>query len=168
MSVYGTVAGFKAYHAARNTTVSASWTDAYIEALLLVASEWVDNGYRLLFSGYKTDGFLQEREWPRTSAFTNTFPSYSFSASEIPDAVVYATYEAAVREGNTQGSLQTDFITNKYVSVKVEGAVSVEYAGNVTQSSDLRLQIPVVEALLAPLVDPSSVTSSLSGALYRA
>lgn len=156
MTFYGSAAAFETYHEARGRTISASWTDAVIEAALLVSSEWLDGKYSNVWSGYATDGFTQVRQWPRTTAVTNTFPQYVFSTSEIPDNVVYATYEAAFRELTTSGSLQKDFTPSKYNKVSISGATSVEYNSAMNQSSDIQLQIPFIESLMEPLINLSS------------
>lgn len=164
--MYGSASGFTTYHEDRGRTVPDSWTDAVIEAALLVASEWVDNRYGDLFMGFKTDGFLQEREWPRTSAYTNTEPVYVFSTNEIPDRVVHAAYEAAFREATTQGSLYVDYDPSKYKSVSISGALSVDYNQNLSVS-EVQKQIQIVEQLLKPLFDENLDFASLSGSTAR-
>lgn len=165
---YGSAAEFRTYHASRGRTISEDWSDAAIEAALLVASEWLDNIYGDEFVGWKTDGFDQEREWPRESAATDTYPQKVFTTTEIPDRVEQATYEAAWREMNSTGSLNVDFTPNKYNKAAVDGAVSVEYAQNLTLN-DSQVQIRVVKALIKPLLDPqkAAASSTLSGSVSR-
>jgi len=165
---YGTVQAFKDYHSARNVIIDASLTDAVIQGHLLVASEWVDDMYGDRFFGDPTDGFEQDRQWPRIAAITNTNPSYSFDDDEIPDRVVYATYEAAYREILESGSLRKDFTPENYESVTIEDALSVKYK-NHTQAHEIQTQFPVIASLLTPLLDPSRASndSDYSGDLKR-
>ena len=165
---YGSAADFQTYHSARGRTILPTWDDATIEAALLVSSEWVDNNYGEQFSGYKTDGYPQTRQWPRNQAITNTFPQYVFEDTEIPDEMADATYEAAFRELTTPGSLNVDFTPNKYLSASVEDAVEVKYAQNLTLETS-QVQIRVISSILFPLLDPDKTASfsGLSGDISR-
>lgn len=164
--MYGSAAAFEAYHEARGRTVPVSWDTAYIEAALLVASEWIDGKYGDRFYGFPTGGYTQERQWPRTSAYTNTYPVYVFSDSEIPTEMVEATYEAAWREAETQGSLSVDFTPSKYNSVSIDGAMYVNY-NNTLGVQDVQKQIEPIERILKPLFDPNKFSSVLSGSVMR-
>jgi len=166
---YGTAADFITYHESRGKTILSSWTTAVIEAALLVASEWLDGRYRNFWVGYPTDGYTQERLWPREGAYTNTYTSYTFDSDEIPDAVEQATYEAAFRELNSSGSLEIDFTPSKYSKVSVDKAVSVTYDSRLTEVSDFQVEIQKVQQLMLPLIDPQStgLLSTLSGAGER-
>lgn len=164
--MYGSAAEFTTYHESRGRTVPGTWDDTYIEAALLVASEWLDTKYGGRFYGYPTDGYSQARQWPRTSAITNTFPTYVFATDEIPTDVKYAAYEAAWREANTPESLNVDFTSSKYNSVSIDGAIAVEYNTNLDVSS-IQKQIGIVEGLLNSLFDPEKTSSSLSGSISR-
>lgn len=156
MGFYGNVDDFETYHESRGRVIPVDWDDDYIESALLVASEWLDGQYGNVWSGYPTGGYTQERLWPRTSAVTNTYPEYIFEDDQIPDNVIKATYEAAFREATTQGSLQKDFTPNKYTSVSVDGAISVDYNTSIIQASDTQIQIPVIERLMQPLLNNSA------------
>lgn len=162
---YGNAADFITYHESRGRTVPGTWDTDKIEAALLVASEWLDDRYDLLWTGYAVDGYDQERKWPRTVAVTNTFPQVTIPDDVIPERVEHATYEAAFREATTTGALNVDFTQQKYKSVRVDGAIGVEYNLNVSQSSDAQLDIPVIERLMLPLLDPEGqgTFSPLSG-----
>jgi len=165
---YGSAANFTTYHEDRGRTVPAEWTDSIKEAALLLASEWIDNLYGESFYGYPTDGFLQERQWPREDARTNTYPEHLFTNTETPDNVADATYEAAFRELTSPGALNVDFTPNKYNKASVDGAVTVEYAQNLTVN-DAQVQIRVVDPILSPLLDPAKggSFSGLSGDVSR-
>lgn len=169
MTGYGNATDFKSYHTERGKTIPSSWTDDLITKALLLVSEWLDNRYSSLWIGYKTDGWTQEREWPREAAISQTYPSYFFADDEIPAQVVNATYEATFREMTVSGSLEVDFTPNKYKNVSISGALSVEYSSVLTQAGDVQLEIPIIQSLMKPLIDPlsSGDTSSLSGKVVR-
>lgn len=167
MSYYGTVEDFADYIEARGGDIPTDDTDE-MEAALLVASEWIDGVYGPSFSGFKTGGFPQEREWPRQAAYTNTYPQYNFLTDEIPDRLKNATYQAAIRQLNSPGCLLVDYTPNKYKSVSVDGAISVDYVDFI-QSSDIQIQISAIDQLLAPLLNcyDGAITSNLSGGVNR-
>lgn len=164
--MYGSAAEFETYHEARGRTIPGTWDGTYIEAALLVASEWIDGKYGDRFYGYPTGGYEQDRQWPRTLAYTNTWPVYVFATDQIPTEVKEATYEAAWREATTQGSLNVDFTPSKYNSISVDGAVYVNY-NNSLDVTDVQKQIQVIELILKPLFDPKRNTSGLSGGSSR-
>lgn len=166
---YGTDAGFIEYHEDRGREIPALWTadsNAVILAALLIASEWIDNIYGNSFVGFKTGGYDQEREWPRTSAVSNSYPSKVFATDEIPTRVIQAAYEAAYRQATTPGSLQVDYTPGKYKRVSVDGAISVEYA-QFSSATDIQTQIGIIDSLLWPLLVVSATASSLSGSSGR-
>jgi len=166
---YGTAEGFAEYHEARGREIPATWDDEYIDAALLSASEWIDGVYGPSFIGYKTGGFEQEREWPRTAAtVTSSTPNFTFETDATPDRVVNATYEAAWRQATTPGSLLADYTPGKYKSVKIEGAISVDYR-QFDNAYEIQVQIGAVDTLLWPLIDEYSGgrNSSLSGGSIR-
>lgn len=159
--IYGNADGFRKYFRLRGKALSESWTDEKIESALLVASDWLDSQFETSWIGYKTGGFDQERSWPRTAAVTASFPYHLFNNDEIPEQVIKATYEAAYREVKSNGCLQTDFLPTRYKSVSVSGAVSVDYNDFVLSAGDAQLEIPAVQSLMEPLLDPQK-TGSLS------
>lgn len=164
---YGNVDDFKEYFTLRGKEVPETWTNEMIESALLISSEWLDGQYENQWIGYKVD-FEQERSWPRQSAIVQSFPYHLYETDEIPEQVVKATYEAAFRELTKQGCLQVDFTPNKYKSVSVEGAISVEY-NNISYASDAQIQIPVIDTLMSLLIDESKsgAFSPISGKVSR-
>ena len=169
--MYGTAAGFVDYHEARGRVIPGTWDDDSIESALLAASEWIDNVYGPSFIGYKTEGFEQEREWPRTSAIvvSNEYTPFTYDTDAIPGRVVKATYEAAWRHATTPGSLMTDYTPGKYKSVSIDGAMSVEFR-QFDNAYEVQVQIGAVDTLLWPLLDCASGgrNSSFSGGSGRA
>lgn len=169
MEHYGSVQGFKEYHIKRNNEVPATLDDDEILSALIVASEWIDNNYGNLFVGWKTGGFLQDRQWPRISAtIVQKMNVYTFPKDAIPFQVEYAVYEAALRQAVAPGSLSVDYTPGKYKKVAIEGAVSVEYAG-FAFASDAQTVYPIIDMWLSVLLDPSAAGnfSVYSGATTR-
>lgn len=166
---YGNAADFKNYLTERGKEVSQDWADSKIESALLVSSEWLDRKFESLWIGYKLT-YDQLRSWPRQSAVTETFPSYVYKIDEIPYQVVDATYEAAFRELQKPGCLQVDFTPNKYKSVKVEGAISVEYNTGFTYASDIQNDFPIIDEIMSGLIstDKNGNYSPFSGKAVRA
>lgn len=163
---YGTAAGFRSYHIARGNDVPAEAADddeAILE-WLLVASEWVDARFASSFGGLKVGLREQVREWPRTGAWD--IYGYSIASDTIPNEVVRATYEAALRQG-VSSSLTIDYTPGKYKRVSVDGAVSVDFA-SFNSAFDMQLQIPIVGQILAPILTGRGNVSSLSGDAVRA
>lgn len=134
MAFYGSVADADAYHLARG---NATWTGSneVKQAALTRASAYIDGRYRYvpkcgaswpLFSGEKTGGRAQELAWPRTGATDvdgNEIPD-----NEVPREVEHATYEAALRELVTPGSLSPDFVPSGQVTKEKVDVIEVTYA----------------------------------------
>lgn len=152
--VYGNADGFKEYLGARGKSLNCAWNDDLINSALLVASEWLDTLYEDSWIGYKTNGYTQERSWPRKSATVKTmYGWYTFPDNEIPEKVVHATYEAAFRHLTDSNVLQPDFTPSKYKSVSVSGAISVVFSDMITSAADVQTQFPVIQGLMADLID---------------
>lgn len=164
--MYGSAIAFETYHTTRGRTTPLEWDAAYIESALLVASEWLDGKYGDRFYGHPTDGYTQTRQWPREAAYTNSTPSYTFLPDEIPTEVVEAVYEVAWREANEPGCLSVDFTPSKYNSVRIDGAMYVQY-NNSLDAQDVQKQIEPVERMLKILFDPKKYSSTLSGGSVR-
>ena len=101
--MYGTLAGWRSYATSRGNGAPALADDAAADAALLRASAYIDGLYGRRFSGRPTGGASQEREWPRTGAVD--YYGQSLDAGTIPDRVVSASYEAAILELASPGSL---------------------------------------------------------------
>ncbi len=152
---YGTVVGADAYHAARDNT---AWTgaDSVKQAALLRASAFIDSlgfdGNELLWPGEKTGGRAQLRQWPRTGAVDAE--GHAIDAATVPLEIEYATYEAALRELVTPGSLSPDYVPATQVKREKIDVIEVEYfasaaGGAVPPTSPI---IPLILSLLAPLL----------------
>lgn len=165
--IYGTVAGADTYHEARGNIIWISYDPEQQQAALLRASEYIDASYGVLFAGLKVGGRSQSRQWPRSGAFDtdgNTIP-----ATEIPIEAEQATYEAALREAAAPGSLSVDFVGADVIKqAAVEGAVSVTFGGDGTLEAS-QVSMPIVDAIIAPLLAGSGAgfATSLAGSRVR-
>lgn len=162
---YGTAAGLIAYFLARGKVVDPDLDTTEIDAGLLVASEWIDANFRGLFPGLKTGMRVQEREWPRTGAYD--YYGYAIGNDAIPVEIENATYEMALIELTTPGSLSVNFTPGEYKAVSIDGVLSVDYA-QFSQSSEVQTQFRKVIEILSRLLSGNSQTSSLSGVVARA
>lgn len=161
------VQGFTDYMTERGRDIPGTWTEEMIDAALLVASEWIDGVYGRMFAGQKAGGFLQDREWPRTGAYSNTYPVYTFPSDVIPEQIASAVYEAAFRQATNPGSLLVDYTPGKYKRVAIEGALSVEYA-SFTNASEIQTQFGIIDMILEPLLAATGMNfASFTGVASR-
>lgn len=165
---YGTVSGYRAYHATRgrDTTSPTMQTDEAILASLLTASEWIDGTYRNSFGGTKIGMREQLREWPRQAA--QDIYGYAIASDSVPLEVENATYEAAYKNVVTPGALSVDYKPSKYKSASVSGAVSVTY-NTFDNAAEAQTKFPIIGQILAPILTAtgSENASSLSGSVAR-
>lgn len=167
MSVfYGTIVGADAYHLARG---NPGWTgsDDVKNAALLRASEALDALYPVLTwpDAIKTGNRAQERVWPLTGVYD--VEGFTILVDEIPREVESATYEFAIRELVSPGSLHPDVrASERKKSVSVQGAIAVTFA-SVSSSSDYALVVNSVSALMANLLPRYRVYSGLAGQVNR-
>lgn len=168
MSFYGTRSDADTYHSARGNTVWDAASVADRDAALLRASDYIDGRYqRRLSTGAYTSMFpgtpvaanTDGRQWPRVGASDGY--GRAIADDEIPDAVKRATYEAALRELATPGSLSPDYVPADKVTQEKVGPLSVTYATE-GQSHKLdtpnRPVIPAVDEILAPLLQGGSAS----------
>lgn len=157
---YGTQAGLATYATAHAYTIASGDQDA----ALLRASEYIDGVYGARFTGYRKDRRAQLRAWPRYDAYDAE--SNYIDPTTVPIEVENATYEAAIRELASPGSLSPDVVPGTMIkSVTVEGAVSVDYV-TPNDVSDQRPVLTVLDGILAPLLG-SLMGGSLVGVAVR-
>lgn len=164
ITFYGTAAGFDTYHTARGRDVSAHGSDD-VNVALLVASEWLDGAFGYRWPGYKVgDRQKQIRDWPRS--WVQDREGYPVDASTVPTEIENATYEAALRHLQDETVLQSDYTPNRYKRVSIEGSVSAEYLS--LSAEQVQVQFPVIDQILAPLLEGSGGVSSVSSGVVRA
>jgi hypothetical protein len=151
MPGYGSDDGFTAYMSANGYTVPAG----SIPAARARGSLYIDGAYADRFPGSPTGGMEQERAWPRTGAVDAYGNAVAHDA--IPTRVVQASYEAALLELQTPGSLAVIATANERIKRMKAGSIELEYADNASTSAVVGA-IPMstrIEGLLAPLIDPA-------------
>lgn len=101
MAAYGSDAGFAAWLASMGYELPPTAPDPVV--LRTRGSSYLDGAYEGHWSGYRTDGVMQELGWPRTNATFNCVSAIDPDA--IPVAVVNASYRAAYLDAVTPGVL---------------------------------------------------------------
>jgi len=164
VSFYGTVAKADTYHADRGNT---AWDASGVstpdkEQALLRASEYIDYHFRSSFPGYKTGLRTQTREWPRAWAFD--IEHNSIDDDEVPIEVERATYEAALRELATPGSLLPDVTPRDQVKREKVGPIEVEYNTPPTAGASMPI-LTIVRGILAPILTGPAMSSVVGKAV---
>lgn len=142
---YASAATVSAYHLARG---NAAWTgtDAVKEDAILRAMTYIES---LPWNGYKTAA-TNPLEWPR--AWMEDRSGYAIASNVVPQAVVNALCEAALRELEAAGSTMADTGRDDAMTkLEVAGAVKLEWDAAAPNVTDFR----VVKALLKGLIAPS-------------
>lgn len=152
---YGTEANADQYHTARG---NAAWTgsSAVKVAALTRASQYIDGMGQCdgmsLFPGTKTEGRAQYLAWPRTGA--TDFSGAAILSDEVPIEVQYATYEAALRELVTPGSLSPDYVPGQQVKREKVDVLETEYTTPAEGVNPVRPVVSVIMDMLAPVMMP--------------
>jgi len=156
MAGYGTDDGFKAYAEAAGYVIPEGTTDPQIAAARQRGALFIDR-YEPKFPGTRTDGYQQERAWPRTGA--TTYYGEAIPSDVIPTAIVNASYEAAFLELTNPGSLSPAVTGSSTVKREKVGQLEVEYSTSTSTDIDdiVALATPVVtaiEGMLWPFLMP--------------
>jgi hypothetical protein len=114
----------------RNNT---DWTGTDKEAALIRATHSLDYMYRGRFPGLKTNGRAQSLEWPRSEAYDAE--DEEIAEDEIPQEIIDATCELALRELIEAGSTMPDLDRGGHIRRVKAGSVEVEYAGGATATT---------------------------------
>lgn len=162
---YGTVASADAYHSAR---ANSAWAGDEVakQAALIRASAYIDGKFQSqnscgrwesLFSGSKTGGRGQSLQWPRTGSTDNE--GHAIPSTEVPIEIEQATYEAALREIVTPGSLSPDYVAAGAIKRQKVDTLEIEYQASpsVVGGVPTRPVITVVDELVAPLLGCNTV-----------
>lgn len=143
---YGTEDAFETYCAERGYTIPAG----DVETALTRASMFIDANFK--FMGQKTGGRDQQRAWPRDGA--QDAEGYGYNGDEVPWQIEHATYEAALRELTTPGSLLPDVTPGKLKTAVTVGSVSVTYNNGGVQGE--KPVLTVLGGILASLLGSTS------------
>lgn len=146
MAGYGDNTKAQAYWQAAGYVVPENTPDADITASRQRGSMFVDR-YEFKFPGSRTDGFQQERAWPRTGA--ETYYGEAIPSDAIPVAIENASYEAAFLELTNPGSLSPVVTGSATVKREKVGQLEVEYSTSSSTSVEdiVALATPVVTSI---------------------
>lgn len=151
--IYGSIDGADAYALSIGNTAWGLLTTEAKNSALVRGSLYVDSYNRryldgdfkcwFQYLGGKTGGWAQEREWPRSGI--DGLPD-----NAIPVQIESATYEAAIREGTTPGSLNPDIDRTSLVKRERVDVLEVTYAvSDNANAGSLLPVIPAIESLLS-------------------
>lgn len=149
---YVSVSDAASYCDARGLTFS-SGSDPDKEAALRRATSALDALYGSRFPGARKNGRSQALQWPRTDAYDAD--GEEIASDEIPDEVIKATCEFAVRELAEPGSTMPDLERGGAIRALRAGSVSIEYAGSATA----RTVYSIVDGIIAPLLTARRMAS---------
>lgn len=116
-------------------------------------TQYVDLVYGSRWRGTRKMGRAQALDWPRIDVYD--CEGVPVPSDAVPYEVVYATIEAAWREGNEFGFLLPDATTTQIEKRVQVGQLSVEYFDPRTAtgvSGSTNPEIPVIEDLVANLL----------------
>lgn len=160
MAIYGTLAAANAYHTARG---NSGWTgdDTAKQSALERGTDYIDGRFRWqlasgrwqsMFPGERTAGRSQDREWPRTGA--EDYDGNAIPSDQVPIEAEHATYEAALRELVSPGSLSPDFVPTGQVIKEKVGPIEVGYASPQAGPNSIpnRPIIPAIDEIIAPII----------------
>jgi hypothetical protein len=147
------------YANARGLTFPASPAGP-AEAALIRATAAIDATYRARFPGEKTNGRSQSLCWPRK--YAGDAEGNPIAEDEIPQEVINATIEAAVRELASPNSMMPDLERGGAIQRLKAGSVEIEYGGNATARTAFTLIDGILAGLLG-VAQPSFVASAVRG-----
>jgi hypothetical protein len=149
---YVSIADIAAYATSRGLTfaITGGTNAADAEAAARRATTWLD-AYVLprLACTYRTHQREQALQWPRINVFDRE--GNAIASDEIPQEIIAACCEAAVREKATPGILSPDVTPGQIAKSERVDTIAVEYfrGGGV---ADQRMVMTIVDDILAPLL----------------
>lgn len=128
---------------------------------------WLDARFRSGFSGKKTGGRSQAREWPRTGA--SDVECNEIDPNEVPVEVLNSTFEAALRELANPGYLSPDYVASQRVVSESVGPISTTYSDkDVITAEDMRPVVTLIDDIMSSLLGNVEATPVLVGRSRRA
>jgi hypothetical protein len=150
MTGYGTDEDFATWASAGGYTVPSGTVAAARQR----GSAFVDGEYEARFPGVPTAGATQERAWPRTGAVDRY--GNAIASDAIPERVVWASYEAALAELQSAGSLSPQQVDTARVKRRKTDVIEREFFEPGVGASSVP-KLPQVERLLLPILKPRNV-----------
>lgn len=149
MAGYGTDDGFNSWLSENGFTLPDN--PPAVAVLRERGSNYIDGTYGARFSGVPTGGFAQERAWPRTGACAY---GQSIGDNVIPDAVVKASYVAALADAKAPGSLSVTYTTGTTKVLTKVDKIEWDVVGDASEPGAMIPVLSAVEGLLAPFLMP--------------
>lgn len=147
---YVSVEDCSAYATARGLTFPTSPAGP-AEAAIIRATAAIDAMYRARFPGQRLNGRAQALEWPRK--YASDAEGNPIGEDEIPQEVINAVCEAAVRELATPNSMMPDLERGGAIQRLKAGSVEIEYSGN----ASARTAFTAIDGILSGLLGTASL-----------
>ena len=123
--------------------------DGDAEAALIRGRIYIDAVYRMRFVGYKTHGRSQGCEFPRTGVLDSQY--FPIANNEIPQELIDANCEAAIRELAAPFSMLPDLERGGQIRRLQAGSVAIDYGANATAITTYRVIDGILGNLLGAL-----------------
>ncbi len=146
-NAYGNENGADTYHEDRNNTDWTGDTSGQKEAALIRASAAIDAQYRSQFPGYKRNARSQAMEWPRIGAVDVN--GYVIAIDAIPQEIINAVYEAALRELVEPGAMLPDVEAGGNAKRIKAGSVEIE---KFTTGATSKAEFSLIDGILQPII----------------
>jgi len=140
---YGSLAASDTYNDARQNLLWVNGDDDKKEALLRYATTYLDAHYRSKWKGRRKTQ-TQSLAWPRVGVCDED--GMVVSSATIPQAIVYATFEAAYAELINPGTLFPAI--ERETRAERVGPISVEYTQYASQQTTLTSVRDLISGLL--------------------
>lgn len=152
-NTYGTLAGVIAY--AANREVVLPNTDA-TAAKLIKAMDYL---FGLNYKGVPVSPGVQTLDWPRSGAVID---GYAQPENLIPSALVRAQYQLVLEIASGIDIMPT--VSGGFIKREKVGPIETEYSESLAASNGLGPDMPIVDSLLASLLN---TTGKFSLTTYR-
>lgn len=126
------------------------------EAACRVATRWLDATYRARFPGCVTNTD-QALEWPREGV---CYRGAELPSDAIPQQIIDAFCEAAIRELATPGTLAPDIEAGASISEIAAGSVDIKYGGPVRLNATFQQIDGILAGLLGSAPSPYSAKAA--------
>lgn len=152
------LAGCDAYHTSKGNTAWTGDDTTMKEPAIRRATSYLSN---LRWQGDRVSGRSQALAWPRSDVYDAE--NNLVGNDELPQEVVDACCELALRELVEANSIAPDFVSSDKVKREKIGEIEVEYADTSNSAKSVTPVIPIVDSLINQfLVSGGSSTKFLN------
>ena len=142
-----------AYHALFGNDDWASASTADKESAIIRSTFYLTNGFS--WEGDKINGRDQALSFPR-SGLTDS-EGYDVASDSVPKEIMDATYELAIRELLSPGSLNPDVTPAEGVKREKIGEIEIEYVNSRTDIEASKPVVSIVNDLIGAFLESGSV-----------